>query len=139
MALYRDALTANNPIDIHFHTFTPPSFIQLIKSVGSMMKATIRWKVTYSKHPYPNGEKAGFIVVIQKLESIQPIQETSETTYKLKKEGSIEMLPVVCPVSLKSLELRSESLVTQDESHRYKIVSGIPDFLVKKRPLPQWW
>ncbi len=150
-ARYLRELAAGQPIDIHYHTFTPDSVYAALHATGFLGGDEPRFELLSHADRYPPGRADGIALLLAKTGAgatdpeAPPAAERSQRfgwfTRAAASAGSFQLtavaaelppLPLVCPVSLRPLRRAAggDVLVTTDSrGPRYALSSGRPDLL----------
>lgn len=144
-ARYLDQLARGQPIDIHYHTFTPDSLDALLRAAGFIGGKSPRFEVLSQAERYPPGRDDGIGLLLARTGPATTAVKPRETFSLAPPVAGVPPLPLVCPVSLEPLReekplFGERSLVATAAGTRYTIASGRPSLHPppQKRPVRPW-
>lgn len=141
-AEYLAGLRRGEPIDIHFHTFTPDSLKELLRAAGFLGGSRARFNLVMEAERYPPDRIDGVALLLQRRG--EPQLAPTPTTFTLAHaNAAIAPLPLVCPLSLEPLRLETNGqriLVASITGRRYAPEGSRPALLPPsgQRPLRAW-
>lgn len=141
---YRRDLAAGRSIDIHFHTFTPESLDGLLRESGFVGKKHSKFEVLARAERYPVGREDGIALLLRKTGERNQHRSRIES-FALTRSNSSVSLPLVCPVSLRSLDKISlpddrTALTVRGAGEGYPFVTRFPSLLPRAgaQPIRPW-
>ncbi len=138
---YLRALHDGEPIDIHYHTFTPESLQRLLLASSFLGGDAPRFELVMEAERYPPDRIDGIALLLRKRG--EPGDQRPPATCSLGHANpAIPPLPLVCPVSLAPLHLESAADGTRAFSAaitglRYPHQASLPSLLPPRGAAPQ--
>ena len=145
-AYYLGGLQRGEPIDIHFHTFTPDSLKDLLRATGFIGGKRARFELVMAAERYPPDRIDGIALLLRKRtrEEKEPARGSAPpATFALAHTDSkIAPLPLVCPLSLEPLHVETaasgaRALVAKASGRRYPHHGALPVLLPPPASRPQ--
>ncbi len=131
-ARYLDQLRQEKRVDIHFHTFTARSLRVLLWAAGLIECANARFTLAAHAERFPGDRRDGIGMLLRKTGGRRSRPEL-KTHHVRHEDSTVAPLPIVCPVTLKPLEIVSGSdgstLVAAGEAARYKFAGALPNLI----------
>ncbi|MES2693435.1 MAG: methyltransferase domain-containing protein [Verrucomicrobiota bacterium] len=141
-AHYLLQLNQGQPIDIHYHTFTPESLEEHLRAAGFLGGNAARFTVLSQAERYPPGRQDGIAFLLTKTASPTTTASASAaSTFSLSSPASgVPALPLVCPVTLQPLVRSESSLRAASDDLRYPLAGERPNLLppAGARPARPW-
>lgn len=141
---YLRGLKRGEPIDIHFHTFTPDSLKDLLRAAGFIGGSRARFELVMEAERYPPDRIDGIALLLrQRGQGESETRFTTPATFALAHtDSAIPPLPLVCPLSLEPLQLETaadgtRALVAQASGRRYPHHGALPVLLPPPASRPQ--
>lgn len=124
---YLAQIAQGQPIDIHYHTFTPESLAAHLAAAGFTGGASTRFAVVAEAERYPPGRDDGIALLLEKT-GPAALVSTPASTYRLPSaQPGGPALPLVCPATLGSLQAGPGGLAGGPEGAVYRLdVDGRP-------------
>lgn len=101
-AYYLNELTAGRYVDIHFHTFTPESLIEVLEFSGIVGGKSPLFRIVSRAERYPVERADGIGLLLEKTGSLVPKGDLQATFSMLNPRCTLA-LPLVCPATLAPL------------------------------------
>ena len=137
-AHYLAQLARSEPLDVHYHTFTPSSLKDLLHITGFIGGAFAKFELVMDAERYPPDRIDGIALLLRKRGHSPGALPPNGKNFALPHTHSaIAPLPLVCPLSLEPLTLEtsatgSATLVATASHRRYPHQGNLPDL----RPPP---
>lgn len=133
-------LESGEGLDIHYHTFTCKSLIEMLGRSGLIRGPCPQFAVlgTAERYPPQRGDGAG--VLLRKVRGNR--RDADRPTYSLHHaRPEVRDLPLVCPATLAPLTLQSDGkLMVAGHTHSYRLKGNIPDLVPKPGvPIQRKW
>ena len=144
---YRNSIAAGEPVDFHFHTFTPDSLATLLRAAGFIADRGVsaRFELVASAERFPPGRADGVAVLLRKTAAASSSDRPVATYCLEHARAGIPSLPLVCPVTLAPLRRESDDPGSHLQSaspgdFSYVIRQGKPVLLpaANRRPIRPW-
>ncbi len=122
-------LESGEGLDIHFHTFTLESTIEILSLSGLIGGLWPKFEVLGSAERFPPNRGDGAGLLLRKIRGKQ--RPTGRPTYSFPPNRSeVRPLSLVCPATLAPLHLQSDGRLTvEGHSHAYRLSGGVPDLI----------
>ncbi len=142
---YLDKLARGQPIDIHYHTFTPDSLDALLHATGFLGGKAPRFERLSHAERYPPGRDDGIGLLLAKTGAHAEKHPVASTFLLSSPIQGVAPLPLVCPLSLEALREENprrgeRTLVALGSGTRYPFASGHPSLLppARQQPIRPW-
>jgi SAM-dependent methyltransferase/uncharacterized protein YbaR (Trm112 family) len=121
-----------NPVDIHHHTFTPDSLVEVLTKAGLIEGSDPSFEVEAHAEKYPPYRSDGIGCLLRKISRTQV--EQSNETFALARSPARRPIRLVCPATLAPLDLTSRGqtqsvLKARGFNHTFAFHGDIPVLL----------
>jgi SAM-dependent methyltransferase len=140
-AEYLQQLRRGEPIDIHFHTFTPDSLKALLTAAGFLGGHRACFELVMTAERYPPDRIDGVAMLLRKRDGARA--SAAPATFTLAHaDTSVPPMPLVCPLTLEPLQpaparAGTRALVAARTGQRYPDQGVLPSLLPPAGARPQ--
>lgn len=141
---YRNQVARGEPLDIHYHTFTPDSLRSVLHAAGLVGGPSPAFELVAEAENFPPNRGDGIGLLLRKKQA-GPAAAAPSTFTIAHADPGIPALPLVCPLSLEPLRCETTSagtreLVAISSGQRYGFEGGKPVLLPASpgQPVRKW-